>query len=487
MERPTRIAFLSEHASPAALLGGVDAGGQNVYVDEVSRHLARRGYMIDIFTRRDQSSQAEILDWAPGVRIIHLEAGPVAPLSKDQLWPYMPAFRDACLHFIEREELHYDLIHGNFWMSGWVATELQQRLSIPATHIFHAMGATKRRHQGERDTSDPARMEIERSIVHTIESLIAPCPAERAELLDTYGADEAKISLIPLAVNTEVFRPLDRREARRAIGQPEEDFLIVYVGRVLPRKDIRNIVRALALLKRGGSSDGLPGTMHTSEQEHKGKWEERGELEEQGRGKIYRPMLDVSAGGLPYSIRLLIVGGETALPDALATPEIGELQALASELGVLENIVFCGNQQQERLRYYYSASDVVVTTPWYEPFGLTPLEAMACGRPVIGSDVGGISYTISDTRTGFLVPPRDPAALADRLAFLLARPAMREQMGIAARQRVEQHFTWPTVAMHTAALYERLLARQTKSATLPVSTLIDDFFPLIDDAPMIGE
>lgn len=463
MERPTRIAFLSEHASPAALLGGKDAGGQNVYVDEVSRHLARLGYMIDIFTRRDQSSLPEILDWVPGVRIIHLEAGPVALLSKDQLWPYMPAFRDACLHFIEREELHYDLIHGNFWMSGWVATELQQRLSIPATHIFHAMGATKRRHQGERDTSDPARMEIERAIVRTVESLIAPCPAERAELLESYGADDAKISLIPLAVNTEVFRPLDRSEARRVIGQAEEDFLIVYVGRVLPRKDIRTIVRALALLKRGGS----PGTMQTSEEE-RGEWEEQGEPEDHK--------------SLPSSqhLKLLIVGGETALPDALATPEIGELQALASELGVLENITFCGNQQQERLRYYYSASDVVVTTPWYEPFGLTPLEAMACGRPVIGSDVGGISYTISDTRTGFLVPPRDPAALADRLAFLRARPAVREQMGIAARQRVEQHFTWPTVAMHTAALYERLLARQTKSVTLPVSTLVDD-------APMIGE
>jgi D-inositol-3-phosphate glycosyltransferase len=442
MERPTRIAFLSEHASPAALLGGKDAGGQNVYVDEVSRHLAQLGYMIDIFTRREGIDQPEVLHWAPGVRIIHVEAGPVGLLSKDQLWPYMPAFRDGCLQFIEREELHYDLIHGNFWMSGWVATELQQRLSIPATQLFHALGATKRRHQGEQDTSDPARIEIERAVVHTITSLIAPCPAERTELLEAYGADDEKISLIPLAVNTEVFRPVERGEARRAVGQPEEDFLIVYVGRVLPRKDIRNIVRALALLRQGEGGDA--------------------------------------------TARLLVVGGETAQPDALATPEIGMLQELARELGVFDAVTFCGNQQQERLRSYYSAADVVVTTPWYEPFGLTPLEAMACGRAVIGSDVGGISSTISDGQTGFLVPPRDPAALADRLTFLQMHGAVREQMGRAARTRVEAQFTWPTVAMRTAALYERLLARQTKSVALPVSTLRNNHFPMVDDASMMG-
>jgi D-inositol-3-phosphate glycosyltransferase len=446
MERPTRVAFLSEHASPAALLGGVDAGGQNVYVDEVARHLARCGYMIDVFTRRDRASQSEILEWAPGVRIIHLEAGPVAPLSKDALWPYMPAFRDACLQFIEREEIHYDLVHGNFWMSGWVATELQQRLSIPATHIFHAMGATKRRHQGAQDTSDPARMEIERYIVQTIDSLIAPCPAEQEELLDVYGADEAKIDLIPLAVDTEMFRPIEHSEARQVIDQGEDDFLIVYVGRIVPRKDIRNIVRALALLKQQKSGYGI---QHAATR-----------------------------------VRLLIVGGETTQPDAEATPEIGVLRALAGELGVLDDIVFCGNQQQGRLRYYYSAADVVVTTPWYEPFGLTPLEAMSCGRPVIGSDVGGISYTISDEKTGFLIPPRDPAALADRLTFLLTHSATREQMGVAARQRVEQEFTWSTVAVRTAALYERLLAQQATSVPLS-PTFIDDFFPMMNDVPGI--
>jgi glycosyltransferase involved in cell wall biosynthesis len=155
--------------------------------------------------------------------------------------------------------------------------------------------------------------------------------------------------------------------------------------------------------------------------------------------------------------RLLLVGGETREPDPARTPEIGELQRLATELGIADRVRFAGKQQPDVLRYFYSAGDVAVTTPHYEPFGLTPLEAMACGRPVIGSAVGGITYTIADGETGFLVPPRDPEALAACLQRLLAQPELRARMGRAARARVERDFTWPTVATRTAALYQTLL------------------------------
>lgn len=158
---------------------------------------------------------------------------------------------------------------------------------------------------------------------------------------------------------------------------------------------------------------------------------------------------------------LLVVGGETVEPDPEATPEIGELQRLASQLGVAEQVRFIGKRQANELRYYYGASDVMVTTPWYEPFGLTPLEAMACGRPVIGSAVGGLPFTIKDGKTGLLVPPRDPAALAHALQYLLNQPERCIEMGKAARQRVEHEFTWTIVAMRTAALYETVLAERT--------------------------
>jgi D-inositol-3-phosphate glycosyltransferase len=420
MNRPIRIAFVSEHASPLALLGSADAGGQNVYVDEVSRNLARLGYVVDVFTRRDSSDAPEIVQWRSGVRVIHLEAGPPRPRPKDELWPYMPDFRDALLHFMERDEIRYDLFHGNFWMSGWVASEVGRRLGIPVVQIFHAMGKTKRRHQRKVDTSPGDRIKTELDVVRNVDRLIAQCPNERTELLRDYHADERKIALIPSAVNTRTFRPVARSEARRRIGLDTNSFVIVYVGRMLPRKDIRNIVRALAVLIQRDDE-------------------------------------------LAKTVKLLVVGGETVDADPIATPEIGELQRLAAELGVSDQLYCVGKRQQDMLRYYYSAGDVAVTTPWYEPFGLTPLEAMACARPVIGSAVGGITYTVVDGETGFLVPPRNPEKLAERLHQLLTQPELCQRMGQAARLRVEQEFTWPVVAMRTASLYESLLATRTPS------------------------
>jgi D-inositol-3-phosphate glycosyltransferase len=421
MARPTRIAFLSEHASPVALLGSADAGGQNVYVDEVSRNLARLGYMVDVFTRRDEVNAPEVIDWAPGVRVVNIDAGPPRFLTKDDLWPLMPAFRDAILHVMSRDGARYDLIHGNFWMSGWVAAELKRRIEIPVVQIFHAMGKTKHRHQGEADSSPQNRVDVELQIIAAVDRIIAQCPAERTELVADYGADPEKVTVIPSAVNIDTFRPVNQEEARRLIGLDTDGRVVVYVGRMLPRKDVRNVVGAVALLQQTD---------------------------------------------LPVS--LLLVGGETEDPDPVATPEIGELQRLAAQLGIANRVYLVGKRQPEVLRNYYCAGDVAVTTPWYEPFGLTPLEAMACGRPVIGSAVGGITFTIQDGLTGLLVPPRDPDALAVRLQELLANPALCERMGLAARRRVEQEFTWPTVAQRTAALYDSLLGRSDLAELVPV-------------------
>ena len=432
MDKVTRIAFLSEHASPVALLGGEDAGGQNVYVDEVSRNLALLGYAVDVFTRRDNPDAPEVVEWAPNVRIINVMAGPTNFILKDELWKYMPVFRDALLDFVERNETRYDLIHGNFWMSGWVATELQSRLNIPAIQIFHAMGKTKRKHQGSVDTSPPERVEIESQIIRSVERLIAQCPSEWSELVDEYGADPERVVIIPSAVNTTVFHPIEREEARQRIGLAQDAFVVVYVGRMLPRKDVRNVVRGMAQL------------VHSCEEQ------------------------TAQHGTTFPALHLLLVGGETTEPDPLTTPEIGVLQQLVAELGIAEHVSFVGKRQQDTLHNYYSAGNVAVTTPWYEPFGLTPLEGMACGRPVIGSAVGGITYTIADGETGFLVPPRDPKALADSLYQLLIEPERCTQMGQAARVRVEREFTWETVAKRTSALYESVLAMHKQAAQTPL-------------------
>ena len=421
-----RIAFLSEHASPAARLGGEDAGGQNVYVDEIARHLGELGYDVDVFTRRDEADTPEVVEWMPGVRIVNLQAGPPDHRMKDDLWPLMPEFRDRLLRFMQQSGTRYDLIHGNFWMSGWVAVELGSRLNIPVVQIFHAMGITKRRHQGEADTSPEERVAVEREIVRRADRLIAQCPSERDELVADYDADPDKIVNIPSAVNTRIFHPVERSEARHRIGLFSDEPVIVYVGRMIPRKGVRNLVRAAALLFQQYQ---LP-------------------------------------------VRLLLVGGETRQPDDGATPEIGALRRLARELGIADRVTFTGKRQRDELYLYYGAGDVVVTTPWYEPFGLTPLEAMACGRPVIGSAVGGLTFTIDDGKTGYLVPPEEPALLAGQLLHLLTDEQTRSEMGIRARHRVEDHFTWPVAAGRTALLYEELFSQSTKPDVIESEPLV---------------
>ncbi len=407
-----RVAFLSEHASPLARLGGVDSGGQNVYVDEVSRNLGTLGCAVDVFTRRDRPDLPEVVDLATNVRVIHLDAGPRKHLLKDDLWPLMPEFRDNLLDFMRRSDSRYDLIHGNFWMSGWVAVEAGERLDIPVVQIFHAMGLTKRRHQGSADTSPDGRIDVERDILRRADCFIAQCPSERSELVDDYGVDASKLVIIPSAVNTRVFHPIDQTEARERIGVTSHDPLIVYVGRMVPRKGIRNLIRAASLL--------------------------------------------VHRHNVPA--RVLIVGGESRDPDPEETPEIGVLQRLANELGIADRVTFTGKRQPEDLHLYYGAGDVAVTIPWYEPFGLTPLEAMACGQPVIGSAVGGLTFTIEDGVTGYLVPPKDPPALANRLRDVLTDEPLRLAMGRRARQRVVERFTWPVVAKRTLKLYEHVLS-----------------------------
>ena len=412
-QRPPRVAFISEHASPFALLGSVDAGGQNVYVDEVSRHLVRNGFLVDVFTRRDAADLPEVIAWAEGVRIINLAVGPAQFVPKDALWPLMPEFRDALVAWAAQRNVQYDLLHGNFWMSGWVAAELKRRWQIPAVQIFHATGKTKQQHQGDADTSPAERIMVETGVIRDVDRVIAQCPAEWSELIEEYGAAPSSVSVIPSAVNIARFRPVPQADARRHIGLALDELVVAYVGRMQPRKDVRNVVRAVAHL--------------------------------------------IHAHQLP--VKLLLVGGETHAPDPVATPEIGVLQSIAQELGISDHLVFIGKRQPDELHLYYSAGDVAVTTPWYEPFGLTPLEAQACGRPIVGSAVGGLTYTIADGETGLLVPPRDPVALAAALHRLLRDPALRQRMGHAARVRVEREFTWPTVAQRTAAVYQELLGQ----------------------------
>jgi D-inositol-3-phosphate glycosyltransferase len=408
-----RIALISEHASPLAMLGGVDAGGQNVYVGQVARHLAGFGHEVDIFTRRDRPDLPPVVPWCGGARIIHVPAGPPGPVRKEDLLPFMDAFTAFLLRVGRRRR--YDVIHSNFFMSSLVAADVKRATGTPFVVTFHALGRVRRLHQGGADTFPDERLAIEDRVVAEADQIIAECPQDRLDLLQLYRADPARITTIPCGFDPAEFWPIARPAARAELGLDPDEPIILQLGRMVPRKGVDNVIRGLARLK----------------------------------------------SGLGITARLLIVGGESAVPDPALTPEIGRLQRIARQEGVADAVTFVGSRGRQELRAYYGAADVFVSTPWYEPFGITPVEAMACGTPVIGSNVGGIKTTVRDGVTGFLVPPDDPDALADRLARLLGDPALRSAFSRRAVRRANAHYTWKRVSAAIAEVYEWIVeARQ---------------------------
>ena len=400
-----RIALISEHASPLATLGGVDAGGQNIYVAHVARALARAGHHVDVFTRCDDDTLPPVVDVRPGVRVLHIPAGPGRFVPKEQLLAHMGEFTRAAQRLFAAS-VPYDVVHANFFMSGLVGLRLQERFGVPLVMTFHALGLVRREYQGAADAFPAARIDIERRIVRQADSMIAECPQDKADLMRLYGASAARIAVVPCGVDRSEFAPGDMAAARRRLGLADDEFVVLQLGRLVPRKGIDNVVRAVARLDRS------------------------------------------------LNARLVVVGGESAEPDERATPEIGRLRAVAAQCGIAERVVFTGQRQRHQLRDCYVAADVFVTTPWYEPFGITPLEAMACGTPVVGSAVGGIKHSVLDGVTGFLVPPQDPVALAERLAQLHASPLLRQAMGSAGVRRMRSLFTWDRIAAELACVYQ---------------------------------
>jgi len=413
------LAFISEHASPLALLGGVDAGGQNVYVAETAKKLCEMGYRIDIYTRWENPDLPQVIRWMPGIRVIHVKAGAKTVLPKEQLLQHMPEFRDEMIGFICREKINYQLIHAHFFMSALVAADLKKILDIPFVVTFHALGMIRRLHQGANDCFPPARIAIEKRVVNEADFIIAECTQDKADLIKYYGAEQHKVTIIPCGFSSSEFFPVEKFEARKYTGIDPDEKVLLQLGRMVPRKGVDNVIQALSIMVQQGCN-----------------------------------------------CRLLIVGGEKEAACFDDDPEILRLRRVAMEGGVADRICFTGRKNRPELKYYYSAADIFITTPWYEPFGITPLEAMACGTPVIGSNVGGIKYSIADGETGFLVPPADPEELARKAAGLLENPALLHKMKRNALARVNSLFTWSTVCEQLQELYSHVI-----DATYPLKNI----------------
>ncbi|MDR6943180.1 glycosyltransferase family 4 protein [Mucilaginibacter pocheonensis] len=408
-----KIAFISEHASPLASLGGVDTGGQNVYVSQLAQFLTKHGYHIDIYTRRDDHMQKEVVNWRPGIRVIHVNAGPKKQVPKEELLPYMDEFGTNMLAFMEEQHINYDLIHANFFMSAVVAAQIKETLDIPYVVTFHALGYIRTIYQGSNDRFPPERVDIEKEVARKADYVIAECPQDRDDLLQHYQIEPEKIVIIPCGFSEREFYPINKGLARKFLNLQADVPVLLQLGRMVPRKGVDNVIKGIAKLKMLGKR-----------------------------------------------ARLVIVGGEADLDSC---PEIARLKKIAAEGDILDDIHFAGRQGRDKLKFYYAAADVFITTPWYEPFGITPLEAMACGTPVIGSNVGGIKYTVIDGETGALVNANDPDQLAEKINELAFDQDKLARLSMNAIKRVNQHFTWESVAHKMSSLYQKMISLNVKN------------------------
>ncbi len=397
-----RVAVLSFHTSPLAPLGGAATGGMNVYVREVSARLARDGASVDVFTRREHVETPAVVEFAPGARLIQIEAGAVAPLHKHELIALTSEFARGVAAFAASEGVRYDVLHSHYWLSGVAGEELAADWDVPHLGMFHTLGEIKLRARASEH--EPAeRLAGERRLVQSLDKVVAATEYERRLLRQIYRVPAAQIEVIPLGVDPERFAPGSREEARLALGMPVGERVILAVGRVEPLKGLDILIRAF------------------------------GELTDRS------------------GVRLVIVGG-----DESARPEFDRLEAIADEVGVRDAVTFTGAVEHHLLPDYYRAADVVVMPSFAESFGLVAVEAMACGVPVVASRVGGLASTVADGRTGYLVPWRCPEPFAEKIELLLRNEPLRDALGAAGVERMRD-YSWDAVAGELAALYTSVI------------------------------
>ena len=403
--------MLSYHTCPLAILGGKDTGGMNVYVRELTRQFGRMGIAVDVFTRSQNEHVPHVLhDLGYGNRVVHIPAGRESPLPKQELLDHVPEFTQGILDFAESKNLKYDLIHSHYWLSGIAGEALKSIWRIPVVHMFHTLGLMKQRvARLPGEAEGDYRIQGEREVLRAADRIIAATQAELAQLQWLYQADARKINIIPPGVDLSRFYPIPADEAKEFIGVPPCEKMLLFVGRIEPLKGIDTLIKALAIMRQEN---------------------------------VY--------------VCLSVIGGEPDGGEEVPNAEMSRLKSMLEEAGVGDLVTFLGKRGQDTLPYYYSAAEAVVVPSFYESFGMVALEAMACGTPVVASQVGGLAFLVQDRVTGFTVPVDEPQALADRLIELVRNPALRHTMSVQAAT-IAQNFGWDKIADRIMEVYISLL------------------------------
>jgi len=409
-----RVAMLSYHTCPLATLGGKDTGGMNVYVRDLTRQLGQLGVQVDVFTRSQDEHVPHVLhDLGYGNRVVHVPAGPETPLPKEELATYVPDFARGILDFARSKDLNYDLIHSHYWMSGIAARELKAVWNVPVVQMFHTLGVMKQRvARSSEEVEGDYRLDGEREVLRLADRIVAATPAELAQLQWLYRADVEKVTVIPPGVDLSRFYPIPKDEAREFIGIPPCDCMLLYVGRIEPLKGIDTLIEAISILRNR------------------------------------------SHGCSPFCLTL--IGGDSDSNSEPSNGELSRLQALREQYELEDLVTFIGQRGQDTLPYYYSAAEAVVVPSHYESFGMVALEAMACGTPVVASQVGGLAFLVQDGVTGYTVPAEEPRALADRLEALSEDEELQQKLGAQAAA-FARDYSWEKIAARILDLYKEIV------------------------------
>ncbi len=396
------VAMLSVHTSPLDSPGRTkDAGGMNVYMRELAKALSHQNITIDIFTRWTHENIPQIVPLARNVRVIHIKAGPIAPVHKDDLYQYLPMFTRHIEEFRQHASLQYDLVHSHYWLSGVAAMRLADQWDVPHVTMFHTLGRLKQ--LANPDAPEPAlRLEMEQHLVQQADCIIAATLDERTQIIRSCGATSSQIEVIPCGVDLKLFVPQERLQARKQLGLKSNLPVLLFAGRLDPFKGPDLLLRAVTLMEQ--------------------------------------------------EAQIVIVGGK--LDD---DKDMQSLQTLAAELNISQRVHFLGARPQQELPLLYSAADVTVVPSYHESFGLVAVESLACGTPVVATRAGGLTSVVRHGETGFLVP-HCPGFFAERLDTLLSDPELSAQMAAAARPSVLQ-FSWASIARQVNTVYEELVNR----------------------------
>ncbi len=409
-----RVAMLSYHTCPLATLGGKDTGGMNVYVRELTRQLGRMGIHVDVFTRsQDEHVPHVVHQLGYGNRVVHVPAGPENPLPKRELAGYIPQFVEGIKQFAAEKDIRYDVIHSHYWMSGLAAEALSDAWGgTPIVHMFHTLGEMKNRiARSDEEREGGYRIQGEKQVLARADRIIVATQAEETQLRFLYRNGKNNIAIIPPGVDVGHFYPIAPDEAKQFIGLKPEDRMALFVGRIEPLKGVDTLIRAMSCIRSVDAA---------------------------------RP------------VHLAIIGGEPDASPREMSAEMARLQKLCDDLCMGGMVVFLGKRGQDTLPYYYSAAEVLVMPSLYESFGMVALEAMACGTPVIASQVGGLAYLVRDGETGFTIPDNDPDALCEKLTLLLGNPDLRSTMGLRAVTHA-QDYAWERIAAQIVNVYQELV------------------------------